>query len=89
MKHIVTYFPEQSIRVETGVIQFGSDWPGVFIRGDHCMHYAQVIGILLEGHEFTLSPMICATLKDLGELLKSSNAHLDLVGDEGMSDGEQ
>lgn len=24
-------------RVETGVVQFGEDWPGYFIRGDDCM----------------------------------------------------
>lgn len=27
-------------RVETGVVQFGDDWPGVFIRGDDCLGYA-------------------------------------------------
>jgi len=24
------------IRVETGAIRFGKDWPGYFIRGDNC-----------------------------------------------------
>ena len=24
-------------RVETGGIQFGNDWPGLFIRGDDCI----------------------------------------------------
>lgn len=27
-------------RVETGPVQFGDDWPGVFIRGDNAMSYA-------------------------------------------------
>lgn len=31
----VRIFPEQAERVETGVIRFGDDWPGVFIRGDN------------------------------------------------------
>lgn len=27
-------------RVETGVVQFGDDWPGVFIRGDNAAYYS-------------------------------------------------
>lgn len=30
-------------RVETGPVQFGDDWPGIFIRGDDCIGFAQVI----------------------------------------------
>lgn len=33
--------PEVEDRVETGVVQFGDDWPGVFIRGDNALHYAE------------------------------------------------
>ncbi len=32
--------PEEKERVETGPIQFGNDWPGVFIRGDNAFHYS-------------------------------------------------
>lgn len=28
-------------RVETGPLQFGDDWPGLFIRGDECAAIAQ------------------------------------------------
>lgn len=28
-------------RLSTGVTQCGDDWPGVFIRGDEAMHYAE------------------------------------------------
>jgi len=24
-------------RVETGAVQFGDDWPGLFVRGDDCL----------------------------------------------------
>lgn len=41
-------FPEQLERVETGPIQFGKDWPGMFLRGDTCMIYAQAIDAILE-----------------------------------------
>lgn len=27
-------------RPETGAMQFGDDWPGVFIRGDNAVHFA-------------------------------------------------
>lgn len=31
---------EDGQRVETGPVQFGNDWPGVFIRGDECCAYS-------------------------------------------------
>lgn len=51
-------------RVETGIVQFDDDWPGVFIRGDNAMHYA----MCLENPDFALSPSI---IRGLIELLKS------------------
>ncbi len=39
---------EQDKRVETGPVQFGEDWPGVFIRGDNAAYYAQALKHLLE-----------------------------------------
>ncbi len=27
-------------RAETGPMQFGNDWPGLFVRGDNAAHYA-------------------------------------------------
>jgi hypothetical protein len=30
-------------RVETGVMQFGDDWPGIFIRGDDALSFAHAI----------------------------------------------
>ncbi len=30
--------PPDPGRVETGAVQFGSDWPGLFIRGDDAFH---------------------------------------------------
>jgi hypothetical protein len=30
-------------RVPTGALQFGDDWPGVFIRGDEAMAYASIV----------------------------------------------
>ena len=30
----------QGTRVETGAIQFGEDWPGLFVRGDDAAYFA-------------------------------------------------
>lgn len=34
-------------RVETGVVQFEDDWPGVFIRGDKAFYYASRLRSIL------------------------------------------
>jgi hypothetical protein len=36
-------FPAVDSRVETGAIQFGDDWPGLFLRGDECIQLAIAI----------------------------------------------
>lgn len=36
-------------RPETGPMQFGSDWPGLFIRGDNCAYYAMLLEMYLNG----------------------------------------
>lgn len=41
---------EQKPRVETGKVQIGEDWPGVFIRGDNAMHYAITLRGFLRDH---------------------------------------
>lgn len=35
-------------RVETGVVQFDADWPGVFIRGDDSFMFARALGKVLK-----------------------------------------
>lgn len=40
--------PEQEPRIETGPIQFGDDWPGLFIRGDNAFYFAMSIQALVE-----------------------------------------
>lgn len=40
--------PAQEPRVESGTIQFGTDWPGVFIRGDSAAWAAMLLKTLLE-----------------------------------------
>lgn len=40
--------PADGKRVECGPVQFGDDWPGVFIRGDNAAYYAMVLRAVLE-----------------------------------------
>jgi hypothetical protein len=40
--------PPDAPRVETGTVQFGEDWPGVFIRGDDAAYYAMALRCVLE-----------------------------------------
>lgn len=35
--------PPDGERVETGAIQFGEDWPGLFVRGDNALALAHAI----------------------------------------------
>lgn len=42
----MVFNPEED-RVQTGIMQFGDDFPGVFIRGDHAAYYTLVIKDLL------------------------------------------
>ena len=51
LRKIEGEFPE---RVETGPVQFGGDWPGVFIRGDHALYTAHVLAQVAR----RLSPLI-------------------------------
>lgn len=45
----IQQLPQQDDRVETGPVQFGDDWPGVFIRGDNAAYYAMVLRTFIEG----------------------------------------
>ena len=57
--------PGDMTRVETGPVQFGDDWVGVFLRGDDAAVYAKAIEALAL-HDKT-DPM---ALLDLGGLWK-------------------
>ena len=58
------------MRLETGVIQEGDDWPGVFIRGDNAFHYARVLAALIQG---TAGELEKRQAKSLLKLLQRSN----------------
>ena len=65
--------PEPSMRAETGVMVFGDDWPGVFIRGDDAFGYASSLRELLNSSS-TVSALVYhgSTLQGLLTLLEGS-----------------
>lgn len=69
--------PHSPARVDSGCVQFGNDWPGVFIRGDHCLIYEANIRAVLRHPDFDTPSTIDGenvkqTLQRLVSLLKSS-----------------
>lgn len=65
--------PAADVRVETGPVQFGDDWPGVFIRGDDAFGFLAALKGVMEdpGNEVS-----AAMVMGLMVLLASS----DLTG---------
>lgn len=61
--------PAQAQRVETGPVQFGEDWPGVFIRGDGAAWYAMMLGRVLGEIGKDADPMVWLALENLRETL--------------------
>ena len=59
-------------RPETGPMQFGDDWPGVFIRGDNANYYGFQLDMMLTEHENRDGdPMRMMNLRYLARLLQS------------------
>lgn len=59
-------------RANTGVVQFGNDWPGVFIRGDEAMGFAAVADAALRGSDQLNDPLVRKHLQRLLDVLKAS-----------------
>jgi hypothetical protein len=72
--------PAQDERVETGAVQFGDDWPGVFIRGDNAFFYIRCLDALLRlvpASAYDLSHALAVSgVQGLRDILASS----DLTG---------
>ena len=63
-------------RMETGPVQFGDDWPGVFIRGDQACWAGRMLSLLIE-HDLlkdevdVISKM---TIEGIADMLSSCHA---------------
>lgn len=64
--------PKSLSRMETGVVRFGDDWPGVFLRGDCAAHMA---GYLREALAVAkkLDPITRIVLENFCESLESAD----------------
>lgn len=70
--------PHEGDRVETGAVQFGDDWPGVFIRGDNAFAYAMALETVLDGRKDVFAE---ANARNLVNLLRSSDVRALRSGD--------
>lgn len=62
-QRLVRVLPGVPERVETGAVQFGDDWPGVFIRGDNAGYYAMCLKSMLDGDDNAMIRMILTNLQ--------------------------
>lgn len=68
-------------RVETGVIQFGDDWPGLFIRGDSALYLGSVLRLsLASGLAGGPASLYGNTLMELANELQSVDIRKDKDG---------
>jgi hypothetical protein len=69
-------------RIETGRMQFESDWPGVFIRGDDALGFARSLRSVLKSAEDRIMKSVAtedelaqwSKIQDLAALLESCRA---------------
>lgn len=66
-----------SNRPETGAMEFGTDWPGVFIRGDNALYFSWELKRLLDNIEEKDIQVNKIFIQGLISLLNSSNFHAD------------
>ena len=62
-------------RPETGPMQFGDDWPGVFIRGDNAVYYRMVVSAAMAALPPDRSAQFAA-LKALADTLGSCDVRM-------------
>ena len=67
-------------RIETGAIQFGEDWPGIYLRGGDALWFGYILKMLNEKYPFdeVLTDIYqMKSLKDFIELLYSCHVEKD------------
>lgn len=73
---------DKQTRAETGQMQFGDDWPGVFIRGDNALYYAMQLETALNAPELLSKDggdaILYTALESLANLLANANAFAGL-----------
>lgn len=64
--------PEGMQRVETGVVQFGDDWPSIHIRGDVAMFMAMLMRTAAQSLRVSINDEISAKQLERYAVLMSS-----------------
>ena len=70
------------MRIESGSVVFGEDWPGLFLRGDDALYHAQHLKLVLDTAErASTDPMVLAYVEMLrfNLLRKLESVHVDVV----------
>jgi hypothetical protein len=62
---------DHDLRAETGPLQFGEDWPGVFIRGDEAIALSSNINLARCGGMLPSSGPGAMLLQEIVDLLNS------------------
>ena len=71
---LIRTLPAQAPRVETGLLEFGEDWRGLFIRGDSAFHYAlNLRAVLALPSVADTAPLQRMVLEDLLEMLEGAD----------------
>lgn len=68
---LVQPLAEPAKRVETGVVQFGDDWPGIFLRGDDALPRAFYLRQFLDDSGAGGDPIVRGMVETTCALLES------------------
>lgn len=60
------------MKAETGSMQFGDDWPGLFVRGDNAFGYMLALKTVVDGQDYT--GFYKLQLRGFIQMLESSDA---------------
>lgn len=66
-------------RVESGPVQFGDDWPGIFLRGDHALYIAFSLKTILDNYNKQVKdcdPFLVMALEEFVSILSSCDVRL-------------
>ena len=66
--------PVGMIRMESGPVQFGDDWPGIYLRGDNAMGIAIFLDAITDVLP-KLDPISAIRLRETARLLRSCNTN--------------
>jgi hypothetical protein len=76
------YQPFERVRIETGMLQFEGDWPGLFVRGDDAIGLMASVRAVLEFAEKWLPSLPPARVVEVATYLNRLSEIADLIDGE-------